>query len=152
MRVPLQKRESLLDELEAIRRQITERAFDNFNRRGAAFGSALDDWLAAEREIVWKPPVEVSESGDEFLVEAALAGVDAKQLDVQVTPDEILIRGEATHQHSSDQTVHICEFGPGKLFREICFPQKVDPDKARADYRDGLLRVWAPVAKEAECD
>ena len=132
-----------------MQRQITERAFDVFNRRGAAPGRAFDDWLAAEREIVWKPPVEVSEKDDEFLVEPALAGVDAKQVDIHVTPDALLIRGETTHQHSPDEKIHICEFRPGKLFREIRFPRTIDPDKVRADYRDGLLRVWAPLAKEA---
>ena len=149
MNVPLQKRGSILDELEAMQRQITQRAFDVFNRRGAALGRALDDWLVAEREIVWKPAVEVSEKDDEFLVEAALAGVDAKQVDVQVTPDGLLIRGDTTHQHSSDEKVYVCEFRPGKLFREVRFPRKIDPDKVRVDYRDGLLRLWAPVAKEA---
>lgn len=44
-----------------MRRQISER----FNRRGAALGRAFDDWLAAEREIVWKPLVEISERNDE---------------------------------------------------------------------------------------
>jgi HSP20 family molecular chaperone IbpA len=100
MKIPLRRRGSILDELEAIQRQITERAFDIFNRRGAVLGRSLDDWLAAERDVVWRPPVEISEQDDEFLVEAALAGVDAKQPDVQVTPDELLIRSETTHQHS----------------------------------------------------
>lgn len=149
MQVQLNKRQSIFDELETMQRQITQRAFDLFNRRGASLGRALDDWLTAEREIVWRPPVEVSEKSEEFLVEAALAGVDAKQLDVEVTPEELLIRSDATHKHAPGETVYMCEFRSGKLFREIRFPRKIDPDKVRADYRDGLLRVWAPAAKEA---
>lgn len=149
MQVQLNKRQSIFDEIEAMQRQITQRAFDLFSRRGTPSGRALDDWLAAEREIVWSPPVEVSEKDQEFLVEAALAGVDAKQLDVEVTPEELLIRSDAIHKHLAGETVHMCEFRPGKLFREIRFPRKIDPDRARADYRDGLLRVWAPAAKEA---
>lgn len=149
MQVQLNKRHSILDELDTMQRQITQRAFDLFNRRGASLGRALDDWLAAEREMVWRPPVEVSEKNEEFLVEAALAGVNAKQLDVEVTPEELLIRSDTTHQHAPDETVYMCEFRLGKLFREIRFPRKIDPDKVRADYRDGLLRVWAPAAKEA---
>lgn len=150
MKVLLHKRESVVDELEAMRRRIAQRAFEIFNGRGASFGPALDDWLSAEREAIWKPPVEVCEKDDEFLVEVALAGIDAKHLDVQVTPEELLLRAEIAHQHRPGETIHTCEFRPGQMFRVIRFPRRIDPDKVRADYRDGLLRVWAAAAKEGE--
>jgi HSP20 family protein len=150
MNITLNKRGSILDELETLQRQVTDRAYQIFNQRGAAAGRALEDWLTAERETVWKPAVEVVEKDDEFLVEAALAGVDAKQLNIEVTPEELLIRADITHQHRPGERIHTCEFRPGKLFRTIRFPRRIDPDHVRSDYRDGLLRVWVPAAKEAE--
>jgi HSP20 family protein len=150
MKLSLHRRESVLEELEAMQRRITERAFEIFNRRGALFGRALDDWLSAEREAIWKPPVELCEKDDEFLVEAALAGVDAKHLDVQITSEELLLSADIAHQHRPGEKIHMCEFRPGKMFRVIRFPRRIDPDKVRADYRDGLLRLWASAAKESE--
>ena len=38
--------ERLVDELERLQRQITERACEIFRKRGTLFGAALDDWLA----------------------------------------------------------------------------------------------------------
>ena len=39
--------ERLVDELERLQRQITERAYEMFRKRGTLFGAALDDWLAS---------------------------------------------------------------------------------------------------------
>jgi HSP20 family protein len=91
----------------------------------------------------------VSLSG-EFLVEAAIAGVPPKEMDVQITAEELLIQGNGDHQHRPGEIVHSCEFRPGRLFRTVRFPRRIDPDKVRAEYHDGLLRVWAPAAKDAE--
>jgi HSP20 family molecular chaperone IbpA len=146
MKMKLHRAQSILDQVEAVRRQVAERAFDLFKRRGGVLGRALDDWLAAERETVWKPPIEIVEKDGEFLVEAAIAGIPAKQLDVQVTPNELLVQGNGAHVHRPGEIVHTCEFRPGKLFCDVPFPRRIDPAAVRADYQDGLLRVWAPIA------
>lgn len=149
MKVKIRKVASLLDRVETVQRQITERAYQLFSLRGCALGRALDDWLAAERETVWKPPIELVEKDDEFLVEAAIAGIAPKDLDVQVTPNGLLIQGNGAHAHRPGETVHACEFRRGRLFRTVEFPRRVDVDKVRTDYQNGLLRLWAPVAMDA---
>jgi HSP20 family molecular chaperone IbpA len=148
MKIRIQKVASLVERVEAVQRQIAERAYELFSLRGSAIGRSVDDWLAAERERVWKPPVELVEKDGEFLVEAAIAGVPPKELDVQVTPREVLIQGNGAHQHRPGETVHACEFRAGRLFRTVEFPRRVDIDKVRADYQNGLLRLWAPAAAE----
>jgi Protein of unknown function (DUF2934) len=57
-RLPVKKTESISDELNDIRNRITKRAFEIFDANGHSFGSDLEDWLAAERELVWKPPID----------------------------------------------------------------------------------------------
>jgi len=42
--------------------------------------------------------------------------------------------------------VQLCEFERGQLFRSIHFPERIDPGQVKADYKDGLLRITAPVA------
>ena len=39
-----------------------------------------------------------------------------------------------------------CEFARGPLFRSVRFPEPVDPRRVKAEIRNGLLRVTAPVA------
>jgi len=150
MKIPLQKRSSLRGEVEAIQQAITDKAFELFRGRGGAVGRALDDWLSAERDAIWRPAVELVERDGQFVVEAALAGVEARQIDLQVTAEELLIRADMSHAHPTDEQIHACEFRAGRLFRTIRFPQRIDPDKVQADYRNGLLRVHAPVARSHE--
>ena len=141
------KGETLLGEIDQMQKRITEQAYELFRSRGAAMGKALNDWLAAERQTVWKPAVEVCEKDDRFVVEAALAGVEPQQLDIQVTRDTLLIKADIRHSHPKAKgIVHVCEFQPGQLFRAITFPSPVDPDAVKAEYRDGLLRVTAATA------
>jgi HSP20 family molecular chaperone IbpA len=149
MKVKLERAQSILDQLEQVQRQIAERAFGLFKIRGGALGQALEDWLAAERDTVWKPPVELVEKDGEFLVEAAIGGVSPKDMDVRITPTEVLIQGNGAHAHRPGEVVHFCEFKAGKLFRDVPFPKRIDPDHVRAEYRDGLLRIWAPIAEDA---
>lgn len=147
MNLRLHKVDTVLDEITQTHNEIMQRAYQIFSDRGCTAGHALDDWLAAEHESVWKPAIELSRNDDVFTVEAAIAGVDPRDLDVQVTPDSLLIRAETRHKHDrEDWTVGICEFAEGRLFRSISFPEKVNPSAARAEYRHGLLRVTVPVA------
>lgn len=143
--------ETVLDELERIQERISERAHEMFRNRGAMLGAALDDWLAAERKTIWRPAVEVCQEGNAFTVEAALAGVEPKDLDVQVTPETLLIRADVDHEHPKEKgTVHVCEFQRGQLFRVIRLPAPIDQNAVKAEYRNGLLRITAPIAGKKE--
>ena len=139
--------ERLVDEVERLQRQITERAYEMFRTRGALLGAALDDWLAAERQTIWKPAIELCQKDNTFVIEAAVAGVDPRELDIQVTPDTVLIKADTTHAHAEKKgTVHVCEFEPGPLFRLVHLPATIDPNGVKAEYRNGLLRITAAIA------
>ncbi len=143
--------ERLIDELDKIQKRITERAYEIFRNRGAAFGAALDDWLTAERQTIWKPAIEVCQKDSSFIVEAAVAGVEPKDLDIQVTPDTLLIRADTTHSHSDAKgIVKTCEFQSGQLFRLVTLPASIDPDAVKAEYRNGLLRITAAIAAKKQ--
>jgi HSP20 family protein len=142
----LKRADSIRSELEQLHHLISRRAYELFRDGGSGWGP-IGDWLTAERELVWKPAVELREKGHQFEVLAALAGVEPKDLDVQVTPEELLIKADITHQHTDDEgRVHFCEFKPGKLWRSIRFPDPIEPATAKAEYRNGLLRLTAAIA------
>lgn len=139
--------DSLAEQVEAIQGRIASRAHELWTTRGASLGSALDDWLHAEKETVWRPAVEVRRTNGVFLVEAALAGVEPAQLDVQASSDELLLSAPPHHGHPAPAgEVLTCEFANGPLFRSVRFPEPVDPTRVKAEIRNGLLRVTAPLA------
>jgi HSP20 family protein len=150
MKIRFRTVDSVLDELEAMQRRISERAQRIFRERGGAFGHAVEDWLKAERETIWRPALEVRRTKDAFLIEAAVAGLDPKQFDVRVTPTELLVAADVHHSdREQDGEVVLCEFVNGPLFRSYRFPEPIDPARVSAEYRNGLLRVTAPLAHPA---
>ena len=134
--------------LDRLHQAVSEPAYDLF--RSGTWGGALADWLSAERDLITKPAIELSEKDGQFEVIAALPGADAKDLDVQITATDLLIKGETTHEKKTDKgTVHVSEFSSGRIFRSIEFPKAIDPTSAKAECKDGMLRLTATIAKSA---
>jgi HSP20 family protein len=150
MKIRFRTVDSVLDDIDAMQRRISERALTIFRERGGAIGHAVEDWIRAERETCWRPALEVVRTRDGFVVEAAVAGVDPKLLDVQVTPTELLLRADVRHTDKAQEgEVLVCEFASGPLFRSYRFPEPIDPARVSAECRNGLLRVTAPLAQPA---
>lgn len=148
--VALRKAETILDELEQLNSAIRRRAYDLFRNRGELWGGPLEDWFNAERQLVWKPAIELRQRDKHFEVLAATPGVEAKDLDVQITPEDVLIKADIGHTHTPEEgTVRVCEFTGGQLFRSIHFPERIDPDTVTAEYRNGMLRLTVSIAKPA---
>jgi HSP20 family protein len=146
--VEIRRTDTILDELNQLHEAISRRAHEFF--QGETHGSALADWLTAERELVWKPAVELRQKGGQFEILAAVAGVEPKNLDIQVTSEDVLIRADVDHRHTAEEgTVQVCEFVGGKLFRSVHLPEKIDPNSVKAEYRNGMLRLTAALAKAA---
>jgi HSP20 family protein len=148
--VAIHKTSSILDEMNQIQNRIMRRAHEIFEHNGALFGRDLDNWLQAEQELLWKPALELRETDGEFQLEAALSGVDPKDIDIEVTPEDIVLKAEVQHRHKEGKgIVHICEFQSGNLFRSIHLPRKINPDKVKAEFKNGMLRLTAEIAEEA---
>jgi HSP20 family molecular chaperone IbpA len=146
--VALTKKDSILGELDQLRADVSRRAFELFQSHHRFWTRSLDDWLRAEQQLVWRPAVALRQRDNELELLAALSGVEPKDLDIQVTPDDILITAAGRHEHGPEKgTVHLCEFSHGKLFRPVHLPHSIDPDSVKAEYRNGLLRLTARMAK-----
>lgn len=144
MKVAVHRVESVADEVDAMQRHIASRAEELHDpRRG---GQPLDDWLAAERETIWRPAMEVQQSDGAYVVEAALAGLEPRQIEVHVAPGDVLISANVHHRHQHTGDAVLCEFSTGPLFRSYHFAHPVDPVRTRAEYKNGLLRITAPLA------
>ena len=148
--IALRRAETIFNELAQLHTAINQRAYDLFQKRGDVWGNATTDWLSAEQQLVWKPAIELRRKDGQYEVLAATPGVEAKDLDVQITPEDVLIKADVHHKHTPEEgAVQMCEFIGGQLFRSVHFPEKVDPDSATAEYRNGMLRVTASIAKRA---
>jgi HSP20 family protein len=150
MKIRCRTVDDVLAEVEGVQRHIAQRAQEMFRARGGALGHALEDWMKAERETIWRPALEVRQTKDAFIIEAAVAGVDPKQFDVQVTPTELVLAARVHHSDREQEgDVVLCEFANGPLFRSYNFPAPIDSARVSAEYRNGMLRIVAPLAQPA---
>ena len=148
--VLMTQRDSIIDQLEQLHQRIARRAYELFQGRNGFWDDPFGDWLSAERELVWKPAVELREQDGNFTLEAALAGVEAKDIKIEITPREVVIKAATEHTHAAAKgEIHRCEFAPGQVFRSVTFPKAVDVSKAKAEYQNGLLNLTVPIAPEA---
>ncbi len=94
----------------------------------------------------WAPPVEISYQDGNLVVSAELPGLSDKDVKVEVTNDMLVIQGERKEdEEKTEGGVHISERRYGQFYRAIALPEGADPQKAKAEFQNGVLRVTIPV-------
>ncbi|GIX30875.1 MAG: hypothetical protein KatS3mg124_1347 [Porticoccaceae bacterium] len=71
--------------------------------------------------------------------------MDPEDFDVEVVDDWLVIRGEKRFEREETRgNWRVAECAYGSFERAIPLPAAVDPERARAQYRKGVLRVELP--------
>ena len=139
-------------EFDQLADRIRVQAHNLFAHRGAGDGHALDDWLAAERELCW-PAAELAERDGAFVLNVALAGFEPAEITVTATPREIMIKAAHRHEQKSagkgEPKLRWTEFRSNNVFRRVELPAAVDVEKISANFQNGLLEIVAPQAQPA---
>jgi HSP20 family molecular chaperone IbpA len=139
---------TIADKLAEVHDAISKRAFELFENGNGRLAGPLSDWFTAERELLWTPPIELRQKDGVYELEAAVPGVDPKNLDVQVTKDDVPIEGRLEHRHeSNDGALQVSEFSSGRLFRSVHLPEAIDPGSVKAELKNGMLRVTAAIVR-----
>jgi len=93
------------------------------------------------------PPVNVFRKADDFIIIAELPGVKKSDLDVQVKGRTIRVTGAKTVGYQEKAAVHRRERLAGRFDRAVTMPVEIDPDRVKAEYRDGVLALFLPRAE-----
>ena len=129
------------DPFNYLRSQIN-RVFDN------AFGGG--NW-PAESAGTFTPQLDVTETDKEIKICAELPGIESKEIEVNVTDDELIIRGEKQSERSSDEKGRQwTERTYGSFERTIPLPADVNGEKAKSEFKNGLLRITLPKREGAK--
>ena len=89
--------------------------------------------------------VDVYQTEDDIVIRSTIAGAKIEDIDIQVTKDMITIKGmrKAEEQVSAEGFFHRELYG-GAFSRAIILPVDVEPDGAKASYKNGILTVRLP--------
>jgi HSP20 family protein len=93
------------------------------------------------------PPINVFRKGDDFMVIAELPGVSSSEIDIQVRRNAIRISGSKKIGYSEKASLHRRERIAGAFDRTVSLPIEIDAEKAKAEYRNGILGVLLPRAE-----
>ncbi|MGB7247714.1 MAG: Hsp20/alpha crystallin family protein [Phormidesmis sp.] len=100
-------------------------------------------------ETAFVPAAELSETPEAIHLKLEIPGIDAKDLDVQVTADSVSISGERKSEtHTEENGMTRTEFRYGKFQRVIPLPARIENTQVEAEYKDGVLKMSLPKAEE----
>jgi HSP20 family protein len=97
------------------------------------------------------PPINVFESEADIVVQAEVAGVDPKDLDVSITGDTLTIKG-VKHPLANEEQLRFIrhERGSGEFTRTVVLPEGVEGNKVDAVLKDGVMTVRLAKAPSAK--
>lgn len=97
------------------------------------------------------PAIDVYETKDSVVVEAPLAGVDPKNVEISIDNDVLTLKGEAKKESEvEEKNYYRKEIREGSFFRSINLPAHVIGDKAEAESSEGMLKIIIPKAAESK--
>ncbi|MBN1584948.1 Hsp20/alpha crystallin family protein [Candidatus Uhrbacteria bacterium] len=106
-------------------------------------GTDVESWIDEDGQL----SVDVLETDGEIVIRSAIAGVRPEDLEVSVHNDLLTIRGQRKQVGETAEgrwLVRECHWGG--FSRSLILPTEVDPDRIRAELKDGILTVRMPKA------
>jgi HSP20 family protein len=122
-------------EIEPLRRQM-DRLFDEI--------TGYDRGLTTT-QTPWQPAIELRDNGDALHLRAAMPGMEAQDLDVDVSRNAVTIRGEhRQEEQNQDKGFFRSEFQYGKFERVVDLPIAVNNEQAEGKFENGILNLYLP--------
>jgi HSP20 family protein len=127
-----------------------EDMFEDFFRR--PFG--LRRWPAMPRmmeEVEASPSVDIYEEGDNIILKSEMPGMTKEDIEVNLTDDTITLSGEKKKEEKIEKKDYYrLERSFGSFKRSFALPSEVQSDKAKASFKDGVLKITIPKSEAAK--
>jgi HSP20 family protein len=104
-------------------------------------------------EPVWRPAVNIFQCDNSIRVCLELAGIDPEQVDVEVNPGRLFVRGYRNppepaimkaHEHTAPMRVLAMEINYGPFAREIPLPLDLELERIQTEWSDAMLWIVLP--------
>ena len=127
--------------------EVSDRLNRMFTRPAMRTSNNKETMIVAD----WTPSVDISETEGEYQIQVEIP--DVKKEDVKVTLEDgvLTIQGQRKQeQEESGTKYHRIERSYGSFARTFSFPDVIETDKVRAEYKDGVLHLYLPKSEKAK--
>ena len=98
----------------------------------------------------WVPPLDISETDQEFQIKAELPGIKKDNIKVTLEGGILTLQGERpAEQEQKGRRIHRVERSYGRFVRSFTLPDGVDESKVNAEFKDGILTLRLHKSPEA---
>ena len=135
---------------ETVRDLLNEEAslFERFFTRGVRGLKPLSGLLAKRLKF---PAIEIKDGKEDIVVKTELPGVERKDLKVNIEGNLLTIQGESHRQDEvKKDDYHYTERTYGSFYRSIPLSTSVLKERAKASYKDGILKIELKKEKKVE--
>jgi HSP20 family protein len=97
-----------------------------------------------EDDSDYRPNTDMFETKDEYVLKIELPGIKKEDIKITFEDNTLTVSGEKKKEENKSERLKYQEASFGKFKRSFSFSTGVDPDKGKADFRDGLLTIALP--------
>jgi HSP20 family protein len=103
-----------------------------------------------ERSLTFIPSAEMEETDQAITLKLEVPGMEAKDLDVEVTESAVSVKGERKSESKTEEKgVVRSEFHYGTFERVIPLPAPIKTGEVQAEYKNGMLHLTLPKVESA---
>ncbi len=115
------------------------------------FQDSLSRLFSEPASRPWSPAVDIYETENELVLKADVPDVDPKTVGIQLENGTLTLKGERRFEEQKNgKGFHRIERSYGSFVRAFSLPDTVEPDKVKADYKNGVLTVTLPKKEVAK--
>ena len=98
----------------------------------------------------WMPLVDIAEDDTEYVISAELPEVKKEDVRVTVENGVLTMNGERRFEkEENNKRYHRVERAYGRFARSFALPEDGDPGKIRAEFKDGVLKIYVTKSEAA---
>jgi HSP20 family protein len=96
-------------------------------------------------------PLDISTTSDALVVEAALPGARPDDVEITVENGTLSIRATTASERTTGEGDYLVqEIRRGEVSRSVSLPSGLEPDRAEANFENGVLSLRIPKAEQVK--
>ncbi len=109
------------------------------------FEDSIAETATTEREMMLA--VDVQAGDEDYDIVALVPGLEAEDVSIEVLNNTVALRGEFKSTAQEENKYLVSELPSGRFSRIVTLPTTLDPAKAEASIKNGVLHLRVPKAE-----